>query len=77
MPAPPVKSNLSTADSTTEDIAGPPVEQLMEDEDVMSAVVRLVNDDTENLETNLEMLRHKQDKKIFATYYNQLAGKTY
>jgi hypothetical protein len=70
----PVKSNFSASTSTTED-AEPPVEQLMEDEDLMGAVVRLINDDLSNLESNLEMLRNKQDKEIFAKYYNQLIAK--
>jgi hypothetical protein len=76
MPAPPVKSNFSASTDTTDDIADPPVDQLMEDEDLMGAVVHLINNDMENLETNLGMIRDKKDKELFAKYYNQMMGKT-
>jgi hypothetical protein len=48
----------------------------MEDEDLMGAVVHLINNDMENLETNLGMIRDKKDKELFAKYYNQMMGKT-
>lgn len=71
----PVKTALSG--SATEDAeTHPPVEQLMEDEDLMGAVVRLINDDKENLETNLDSLRNQQDKELFTKYYNQLMGRS-
>lgn len=74
MPSP-VKMLLS---SPTDKETAPetPVEELMADEDIMGAVVRLVNSDRENLEQNLDLLRHGQDKQVFSKYYDQLIGKT-
>ena len=71
----PVKTTFSSS-ATEEEKTDTPVEQLMEDEDIMGAVVRLINDDLSNLETNLDSLRNKQDKELFAKYYNQLMGRT-
>lgn len=70
----PVKSNFSAPTSTTDD-AEPPVEQLMEDEDLMGAVVRLINGDKAYLETNIEMLQNGQNNEVFLKYYNQLIHK--
>jgi hypothetical protein len=52
-----------------------PVEQLMEDEEIMTAVVRLVNSDKADLETNIEMLQNGQNNEVFLKYYNQLIHK--
>jgi len=70
----PVQVKLSAA---TETDPSPEIliQELMEDEEIMAAVVRLVNRDTENLETNLEMIRNGQDKQVFSLYYDQLIGK--
>lgn len=71
MPAP-VRTTWSASSMREEIKARPSVEQLMEDEDVMGAVVHLINKDKENLETNLELLDSQQDKEIFMKYYNLL-----
>lgn len=60
---------------TIEDITPPFIEQLMADNEIMTRVVRLVNTDTENLATNIELLRNGQNEQVFLKYYGKLLGK--
>jgi len=51
------------------------VDALMADEEIMGKVVRLINNDMENLESNLKLLRVGKDKEVFAKYYDKLIGR--
>jgi hypothetical protein len=53
----------------------PFIEQLMADPEIMNRVVRLVNTDLENLETNKELLKNGQNEQVFLKYYGKLLGK--
>lgn len=66
---PPVLS--STLD---ENLSLPFIEELMADPEIMARVVRLVNDDLENLSTNMELLRNGKNEEVFLKYYGELLG---
>jgi hypothetical protein len=67
----PVPTNLS---SVNENVSID-IDDLITNEEIMGKVVRLVNDDIENLESNLELLRTGKDKQVFVKYYDKLIGK--
>jgi hypothetical protein len=46
-----------------------PIEELMADQEIMKTVLHLINRDTENLRTNIDLLDNGQDKEVFRKYY--------
>lgn len=68
-------TNLKAVNEQNVNVPPIDIDGLMADEEVMGKVVRLINDDFENLEINLELLRNGKDKEVFAKYYDKLIGK--
>lgn len=49
-------------------------EELMMQEEYMGPVVRAINDDLQNLETNMELIRTGREDELFLMYFEQLFG---
>lgn len=49
-------------------------EELVQNRDIMRILVRMIHEDTVNLDANLELMRRGQEKDVLLTYYKKLIG---
>jgi hypothetical protein len=66
--------SLTSLPEVSSEITPPFIEELMADREIMTSVVRLVNADIENLETNMKLLRDGKNEEVFLKYYGKLLG---